>query len=90
MNDDFYGFSCRKGGLRQSAFWRPRGGARLLSRYTKRYRTMTLATGEFIRRFMLHVLPKGLSPHSALWPARERRPQGSMSPAPVRCSRCRR
>ena len=24
-----------------------------------RYRTMTLATGEFIRRFMLHVLPKG-------------------------------
>ena len=25
----------------------------------KRYRTMTLTTGEFIRRFMLHVLPKG-------------------------------
>jgi Putative transposase/Transposase zinc-binding domain len=25
----------------------------------ERYRTMTLATGEFIRRFMLHVLPKG-------------------------------
>ena len=24
-----------------------------------RYRTMTLATGEFIRRFLLHVLPKG-------------------------------
>ena len=24
-----------------------------------RYTTMTLATGEFIRRFMLHVLPKG-------------------------------
>jgi hypothetical protein len=25
----------------------------------KRYRTMTLTTGEFIRCFMLHVLPKG-------------------------------
>jgi hypothetical protein len=25
----------------------------------ERYRTMTLATGEFIRRFLLHVLPKG-------------------------------
>jgi len=24
-----------------------------------RYRTMTLATDEFIRRFLLHVLPKG-------------------------------
>jgi len=25
----------------------------------KRYKTMTLATGEFIRRFLMHVLPKG-------------------------------
>jgi Putative transposase/Transposase zinc-binding domain len=25
----------------------------------ERYRTMTISTGEFIRRFMLHVLPKG-------------------------------
>jgi hypothetical protein len=25
-----------------------------------RYTTMTLATGEFIRRFLIHVLPKGL------------------------------
>jgi hypothetical protein len=25
-----------------------------------RYKTMTLATGEFIRRFLLHVLPRGL------------------------------
>jgi hypothetical protein len=25
----------------------------------ERYRTMTLATGEFIRRFLLHVLPRG-------------------------------
>ncbi len=24
-----------------------------------RYKTMTLAAGEFIRRFLLHVLPKG-------------------------------
>ena len=26
----------------------------------ERYKTMTLATGEFIRRFLMHVLPKGL------------------------------
>jgi hypothetical protein len=25
-----------------------------------RYKTMTLATGEFIRRFLIHILPKGL------------------------------
>ena len=25
----------------------------------ERYKTMTLATGEFIRRFLIHVLPKG-------------------------------
>src|SRR5947209_19768639 len=25
-----------------------------------RYKTMTLATDEFIRRFLIHVLPKGL------------------------------
>jgi hypothetical protein len=25
----------------------------------RRYKTMTLATGEFIRRFLMHVLPKG-------------------------------
>ena len=25
----------------------------------ERYKTMTLATGEFIRRFLMHVLPKG-------------------------------
>ena len=25
-----------------------------------RYKIMTLATGEFIRRFLIHVLPKGL------------------------------
>ena len=25
----------------------------------ERYKTMTLATGEFIRRFLVHVLPKG-------------------------------
>jgi hypothetical protein len=26
----------------------------------ERYRTMTLAPGEFIRRFLLHVLPKSI------------------------------
>ena len=34
-----------------------------------RYKTMTLEPGEFIRRFMLHVLPKGFPSHPALRPA---------------------
>src|SRR5712692_12083179 len=36
-----------------------------------RYKTMTLATDEFIRRFLIHVLPKGF--HS-LWAARQWQP----------------
>ena len=28
-----------------------------------RYKTMTLANDEFIRRFLIHVLPKGFSPY---------------------------
>ena len=42
----------------------------------ERYRVMTLATDEFIRRFLLHVLPKRFSPHPSLWLARRRHPQG--------------
>jgi hypothetical protein len=38
----------------------------------KRYKVMTLATHEFIRRFLMHVLPAGLPPHTLLWPARQR------------------
>ena len=48
----------------------------------ERHRTMTLATDEFIRRFLLHVLPNGFPPHSALWPARQRHPQGQCRPRP--------
>ena len=50
---------------------------------------MTLATDEFIRRFMLHVLPKGF--HRIGTVACSRALAASpMSHAPVRCSRCRR
>jgi hypothetical protein len=34
-----------------------------------RYRTMTLAPGEFIRRFLLHVLPKGFHRIRHMWTA---------------------
>ena len=57
----------------------------------ERYRTMTLQVDEFIRRFLLHVLPKRVPPHSALRPARQFGPQGPMSHAPANCSPlCRR
>jgi Putative transposase len=44
-----------------------------------RYKTMTLATDEFIRRFLIHVLTKGyadegLPSHPTLWAARQRQP----------------
>src|SRR6202045_4356968 len=32
-----------------------------------RYRTITLGADEFIRRFLLHVLPKGFQPKSGSW-----------------------
>ena len=38
---------------------------------SERYRTMTLEAGEFIRRFLLYVLPKGLPSHSPLRAARQ-------------------
>ena len=37
-----------------------------------RQKVMTLATAEFIRRFLIHVLPLRLPPHPPLWPARQR------------------
>ena len=40
-----------------------------------RQRVMTLDAGEFIRRFLLHVLPQRLPPHPPLRLARQRRPQ---------------
>jgi len=41
----------------------------------ERYRTMTLAADEFIRRFLLDVLPKGFHRIRHYWPARQRRAQ---------------
>ena len=41
-----------------------------------RHRTMTLRTDEFIRRFLLHVLPKGVSSRPPLRAARQRQLQG--------------
>jgi hypothetical protein len=42
-----------------------------------RYKTMTLPTDEFIRRFLMHVLPKGLlAPHPPLRPLRQRQSRG--------------
>jgi hypothetical protein len=35
-------------------------------------KVMTLATSEFIRRFLIHVLPRGLPPHPSLRTARQR------------------
>jgi len=40
-----------------------------------RHKSMTLATQEFMRRFLLHVLPSGFSSHPPLWPARPCAPQ---------------
>jgi hypothetical protein len=50
---------------------------------------MTLATDEFIRRFLLHVLPKGFHRirHYGLLASATRK---AMSPASDNCSRCRR
>ena len=45
-----------------------------------RHKTMTLMTDEFMRRFLLHVLPVGLSSHPPLRIARQRQPQDSTSP----------
>jgi hypothetical protein len=41
-----------------------------------RYRTMTLAADEFIRRFLLHVLPKGFHRiiTTGCWPAPAAKP----------------
>jgi hypothetical protein len=39
----------------------------------ERQKLMTLATGEFIRRFLTHVLPSGLPPHPPLRLVRQRR-----------------
>ena len=41
----------------------------------ERFKTMTLATAEFIRRFLIHVLPKGLPSHPALRTACQRQPR---------------
>jgi hypothetical protein len=53
----------------------------------ERYKTMTLATDEFIRRFLMHVLPQAstASTTTACSPAAS---VPRTSPAPASCSRC--
>jgi hypothetical protein len=55
----------------------------------ERFKTMTLATGEFIRRFLVHVLPDAstVSVTTACSPAAR---AATPSPAPASCSPCRR
>jgi hypothetical protein len=48
----------------------------------ERYKVMTLATHEFIRRFLIHVLPAGFPPHPLLWPARQRQARREHRPRP--------
>ena len=45
----------------------------LSRRRARRHKLMTLATDEFIRRFLIHVLPARLPPHPPLRPVRQRR-----------------
>ena len=45
-----------------------------------RYKTMTLPTHEFIRRFLMHVLPKRLPSHPPLRPVRQRQPRRQPGP----------
>ena len=54
-----------------------------------RHRTMTLSADEFIRRFLIHVLPQGLPPHPPLRPARHGQPQGQHRPRPGPARRLR-
>ena len=51
-----------------------------------RQKVMTLATDEFIRRFLIHVLPQRLPPHPPLRPVRQRHAAPTTSPERVSCS----
>ncbi len=49
----------------------------LCFRWKGKATVMKLAADEFIRRFLLHVLPVGLQAHPQLWVARELSPGGA-------------
>jgi hypothetical protein len=51
----------------------------------ERYQIMTLGTHEFIRRFLIHVLPPGLSPHSLLRFDHQLSPRQESLRASARC-----
>jgi hypothetical protein len=53
-----------------------------------RYKQMTLATFEFIRRFLIHVLPKG-APHPPLRPVRQKRLRRQRRPRTSAARRCK-
>ena len=48
----------------------------------ERYKTMTLETPEFMRRFLIHVLPLGLPPYPPLRPLRQWRARRDPGPGP--------
>ena len=54
-----------------------------------RYKTMTLATHEFIRRFLIHVLPKGFHRIRHYGLLRRAAPRPTTSRSPASCSPCR-
>ena len=55
----------------------------------ERYKTLPLAVPEFIRRFLLHVLPSGFQPHPPLRPLRQRRSHPQHLPCPRTAWPCR-
>ena len=54
----------------------PSAGRTIAPRAARATRPMTLAAEEFMRRFLLHVLPERLPPHPPLRSAGQRQPQG--------------
>ena len=54
-----------------------------------RYKTMALETNEFIRRFLIHVLPHGIPPHPILRALCERATRREPRQEPESCSACK-
>jgi hypothetical protein len=76
------GSPSRTGGSSPSTRPASPSATRTTAATAERQQVMTLGADEFIRRFLLHVLPRGLPPHPALRPARRRHPQGQHRPRP--------
>jgi len=61
-------------------------GRGLPHRRPERYKVMTLDTSEFIRAFLMHVLPAGLSSAPLYGPAHQPNPRQEISLVPASCS----